>query len=59
MRHTAGRVPPPSESTPGVPRELDAVVARATEPDPLTERFAVLLLALLFARALLDFLLGV
>ena len=34
MRHTAGRVPPPSDSTPGVPRELDAVVARATAPDP-------------------------
>lgn len=38
-RHGTDPVPPPSASDPSIPRALDAVVARATAPDP-GDRFA-------------------
>jgi beta-lactam-binding protein with PASTA domain/tRNA A-37 threonylcarbamoyl transferase component Bud32 len=39
MMHTTHRVPPPSERVPEVPRAVDAVVRRATAPDP-EDRYA-------------------
>lgn len=34
LRHVNEEVPPPSDSHPGIPEQLDAVVARATAKDP-------------------------